>query len=90
MGVSSIVLVVFKHFEAFGSEGAAEVPLPDRGVSLSLAIATHLCPGLEGRKRLKAGGMTLYDQTKAEYMMDSTVATDNAMNTRMKSCQIHV
>lgn len=52
VGVSSIVLVVADHFEAFGSEGAAEVPLPDRGVSLSPAITTGLCPGLQGRRRV--------------------------------------
>lgn len=47
MGESGVVLVVPDHFEAFDSEGAAEVPLPDRGVSLSLAVAAHLCPGLQ-------------------------------------------
>lgn len=47
MWVSSIILVVRDQFEAFSSEGTAEVPLPDWGISLSPAITTHLRPGLQ-------------------------------------------
>lgn len=50
MGVCSIVLVVNNHFEAFCSESAPKVPLPDRRLPLSRTIAVNLCPGLEDKE----------------------------------------
>ena len=49
-GVGVFLAVVCYHDELLGPKGAAEVPLPDGGVPLGLAVATHLRPGLaQGR-----------------------------------------
>lgn len=48
MGVCVVVFVVGNQLEALRSEGAAEVPLPDRCVPMSASVSTHLCPGLQG------------------------------------------
>lgn len=75
--VCRVVLVVSEQFETFGSEGAAEVPLPDWGVSLSWAVATGLCPGLQGRNRLKSGVIILY-----EYKRFNTWCTSQACGSK--------
>lgn len=54
VGVCVVVLVVGNQLEALCSEGAPEVPLPDRCVPMSASVSTHLCPGLQGGRMLFA------------------------------------
>lgn len=70
MWVRCFVLVVLNHFKAFGTKSAAEVPLPDRRVSLSAAIATHFCPGLQSKwikRSIKSGQYFLSQWTYGIY-----------------------
>lgn len=48
VGVRVVVLVVRNQLEALRSERAAEVPLPDGRVPVSMSVSAHLCPGLQG------------------------------------------